>query len=205
MRKRVGILIFDDIEVLDFTGPYEVLSATRLDESKRREEPSPFEVVIVAEKEGIVKAQGGLKIIPDYSFQNCPLLDVLVVPGGWGTRREIDNKALTDWIKKKGNEAELITSVCTGAVLLGKAGLLKDRKATTHWKAINWMRELFPEIEVVEDQHVVKDERVFTSAGISAGIDMALHIVGHYFGDDISKATCRHMEYSFSKDNKRHL
>ena len=205
MRKRVGILIFDDIEVLDFTGPYEVLSATRLDESKRREEPSPFEVIIVAEKEGIVRAQGGLKIIPDYSFQNCPFLDVLVVPGGWGTRREIDNKALIDWIKKKGNEAELITSVCTGAVLLGKAGLLKDRKATTHWKAINWMRELFPEIEVVEDQHVVRDKRVFTSAGISAGIDMALHIVGHYFGDDISKATCRHMEYSFPKDNKRRL
>ena len=205
MRKHVGILIFDEIEVLDFTGPYEVLSATRLNESKRREDPSPFEVITVAEKQAVIRAQGGLKVIPDYSFDNCPSLDVLVVPGGWGTRREINNKELIDWINKKGDEVELITSVCTGAVLLGKAGLLKGHKATTHWKAINWMRELFPEIEVIEDERVVKDGVLFTSAGISAGIDMALHIVAHYFGDELSEATAKHMEYSFSKNNKRHL
>ena len=205
MRKRVGILIFDDIEILDFTGPYEVLSATRLNESKRREDSSPFEVITVAEKQDVIRAQGGLKVIPDYSFANCPPLDVLVVPGGWGTRREINNKELTDWINKKGDEVELITSVCTGAVLLGKAGLLKGHKATTHWKAITWMRELFPEIEVIENEHVVKDGVVFTSAGISAGIDMALHIVAHYFGDEVCEATAKHMEYSFSRNNKRHL
>lgn len=205
MRKRVGMLVFDDLEVLDFAGPYEVLSVTRIDESRRREEPSPFEVLIVAEKEEAIRAQGGLRIVPDCSIANCPSLDVLVVPGGWGTRREINNSNLIEWIRERGREVDLLTSVCTGAVLLGKAGLLKGRKATTHWKAIGWLRGLFPDVAVDEDHRVVMDGNVVTSAGISAGIDMALHIVAHYFGKELARATARHMEYSFSADNERHV
>jgi len=205
VRKHAGILIFNDIEILDFCGPYEVLTATRLDEAKRRDEPSPFEVFVVAETNDVVTAQGGLRIVPDYTLENCPSMDVLIVPGGWGTRKEIDNIALIEWIKFRGKQAELLTSVCTGSVLLGKAGLLDGHRATTHWKAIQWMQELFPNIAVDETHHVVKDGNIFTSAGISAGIDMALHIVSHYFGEKLAIATARHMEYAFSPDNKRRI
>src|SRR3954470_1911380 len=171
-RKRVGILIFDDVEVLDFAGPFEVFSTARLDDTKRREEPSPFEVVLVAERMGLVVASGGLKVTPDFSLDGCPPLDVLVVPGGWGTRREIDNARLVEWIRERGRGVETLTSVCTGSLLLGKAGLLDDRRATTHWRSLELMRSLFPDVEVVVDEHVVTDGRVLTSAGVSAGIDM---------------------------------
>src|SRR5512134_942408 len=112
-RKRVGIVIFDDIEVLDFCGPFEVLCAVRLEEEKRREDPSPFEVILAAEKSGPVFAHGGMKVIPDYVFQTCPKLDILVVPGGWGTRRELKNPVMLDWLKARAAEVETLTSVCT--------------------------------------------------------------------------------------------
>ena len=131
-RKRVGILIFPSVEVLDFCGPFEVFSATRLNEERRREESSPFETVVVAEESGIVVALGGLRIVPNYSLDDCPPLDVLLVPGGWGVRSEINNPTLQSWLAERGREVELLTSVCTGAMLLGKAGLLQGRRATTH-------------------------------------------------------------------------
>lgn len=205
MRKQVGIVVFNNIEVLDFCGPYEVFSVTRSDESKRREELSPFEVMLVAETNDVITAQGGLRVLPDYALENCPALDILVVPGGWGTRREIHNTPLIEWISKRGREVEVLTSVCTGAVLLGQAGLLDGHKATTHWAAISWMRELFPNVKVDAEHHVVKDGHIFTSAGISAGIDMALHVVAHYFGESIALTTARHMEYIWSQDNARHI
>ena len=112
-RKRVGILVFPDVEVLDFCGPFEVFSVTRLDEALRREEPSPFEVLLVAEHEGVVKATGGLRVVPDHAIATCPPLDVLVVPGGWGVRQEIDNRALVDWIGERGRHVETLTSKCS--------------------------------------------------------------------------------------------
>src|SRR5262245_43214441 len=118
-RHRVGILIFDEVEVLDFCGPFEVLSVTRLDESRRREDPSPFEVLLVAERAGQVVATGGLRVVPDVTCEACPPLDVLIVPGGWGTRRELHNTGLLGWIAARGREVEVMTSVCTGAMLLG--------------------------------------------------------------------------------------
>src|SRR5262245_51454815 len=135
-RRRVGILVFDDVEVLDFCGPFEVLSVTRLDESRRREDPSPFEVLLVAEREGIVTASGGLKVTTDYTIERCPPLDVLVVPGGWGTRREIHNAALLDWIRARGRSVDLLTSVCTGASLVGHAGVDEERQAAHH---LQWL------------------------------------------------------------------
>jgi transcriptional regulator GlxA family with amidase domain len=202
-RRRVGILIFPDVAVLDFCGPFEVFSVARLDEARRREEPSPYEVVLVAERPGVVVASGGLKVVPDHTLEECPPLDVLVVPGGWGTRREIANERLIAWIAGRGPKVETVASVCTGSMLLGQAGLLDGRRATTHWKALDWMRASFPAITVVEDQHVVEEGDVLTSAGISAGIDLALRVVARHHGEAVARATARHMEYPYPEDNTR--
>lgn len=204
-RKRVGILVFPDVEVLDFCGPFEVFSATRLNEERRREEPSPFDPFLVAEKKEVIVATGGLQVIPDSTLADCPALDILVVPGGWGTRREINNEALIAWIAERGKDVETLTSVCTGAMLLGQAGLLDGRRATTHWRFLGWMRQSFPTVTVENRLHVVQDGHVFTSAGISAGIDMALHVVARYYGERVARETARHMEYPLSDDNTRRV
>ena len=204
-RKRVGIIIFDDIEVLDFCGPFEVFSTTRLNEDKRREEPSPFEVLLVAETSGPITTTGGMKVIPDCSFDTCPKLDVLVVPGGWGTRKEMENPRMLDWLCKRAAEVETLTSVCTGSMLLGFAGLLDGLQATTHWRSLDWMRDSFSTVRVRYDQHVVEDGRVVTSAGISAGIDMALKVVARYCGEQIARATAKHMEYPYPDSNARRV
>src|SRR3970040_56502 len=117
-RKRVGILIFPNVEVLDFCGPFEVFSVTRLNEAARREEPSPLEVLLVARSPRAVVATGGLKVTPDVTLEPCPPLDILVVPGGWGTRAEIKNRRLLDWIAQRGRTVEAIPCVFTGAVVL---------------------------------------------------------------------------------------
>jgi transcriptional regulator GlxA family with amidase domain len=200
-RKRVGILIFPQVEVLDFCGPFEVFSVTRLNEERRRDEASPFEVLLIAETAEPVTATGGLRVIPDVTIDGCPPLDVLVVPGGWGTRHEIENERLIKWIAVLGRKVETLTSVCTGAMLLGQAGLLDGRQATTHWRSLTWMRESFPAVTVEEKLHVVEDGHVLTSAGISAGIDMALRVVARYHGEAIARATARHMEYRFVPEN----
>jgi transcriptional regulator GlxA family with amidase domain len=204
-RKRVGIVLFENIEVLDFCGPYEVFSATRLHEEKRREEPSPFEVVLIAEKSGPVKATGGMKVLPDHIFETCPTLDILVMPGGWGTRAELKNPVMLDWLRSRAKEVETLTSVCTGSMVLGFAGLLDGKRATTHWRSLDWMKESLPKVIVEYDKHVVEDGPLVTSAGISAGIDMALHVVARYHGEEIARATARHMEYPYPESNARRI
>ena len=204
-RKRVGIILFNDIEVLDFCGPFEVFSATRLNEEKRREEPSPLEIFLIAETLSYVTTTGGMKVIPEYSFENCPRLDILVVPGGWGTRKELKNPVMLEWLRSRAAEVEILTSVCTGSMLLGFAGLIDGLHATTHWRSLDWMRDSFPEVIVEYEQHVVEDGRVFTSAGISAGIDMALKVVARYYGKDIARAAAAHMEYPFPVSNERRV
>ena len=194
-RQRVGILVFPDVDVLDFCGPYEVFSVVRLHEDQRRKESSPFEVVTIASQTEPISTASGLLVIPHYSFADCPSLDILVVPGGWGVRKEIGNEQLIDWIRSQGSRAETITSVCTGVMLLGAAGLLEGRRATTHWRSLDWMRSSFPRVDVQENVRVVQDGPVITSAGISAGIDMALTVVARYHGAAIAEATARHMEY----------
>jgi transcriptional regulator GlxA family with amidase domain len=205
MRKRVGILIFPAVEVLDFCGPYEVFSVARLDEERRRTESSPFEVLLVAETRDPVVATGGLRVIPDATLETCPPLDILVVPGGWGTRAEMSNQRVLKWIAKRAREIETLTSVCTGAMLLGQIGLLDGRRATTHWRSLELMRQSFPSVTVEDKLHVVEDGQVLTSAGISAGIDMALRVVARYCGETVGRATARHMEYPFPDDNRRRV
>lgn len=205
-RKQVGILVFEDIEVLDFCGPFEVFSVTRLNEEKRRAELSPFNVFLVAEsKEQPVVTTGGMKVLPDHDLDNCPMLDVLVVPGGWGTRKEMNNGRLLAWIADRSRQVETLTSVCTGALLLGKAGLLDGKRATTHWRSLDWMQELFPKTTVEKQLHFVEEGSLFTSAGISAGIDMALKVVSRYFGEAIARATAKHMEYPYPENNARRI
>jgi len=204
-RNMVGIVIFPEVEVLDFCGPYEVFSVVRLDEALRREDPSPFQVLLVAEQAEAVTAAGGLRVLPDCTLADCPRLDILVVPGGWGTRRQIENKTLIDWLAQRGRQVETLTSVCTGALLLGAAGLLDGRWATTHWRSLAWLRESFPAVTVEDKFHVVEDGHILTSAGIAAGIDLALKVVGRYYGEAVARATARHMEYRFPEDNARRV
>jgi transcriptional regulator GlxA family with amidase domain len=204
-RKRVGILIFPDVEVLDFCGPFEVFSVTRLNEQARREEPSPFEALLVAEQAGPITTTGGMQVTPHVTTATCPRLDILVVPGGWGTRREIKNDRLLAWIQARAKEVDTLTSVCTGSMLLGQAGLLDGRHATTHWRSLPWMRESFPAVTVEDKLHVVEDGNVLTSAGISAGIDMALKVVARYFGETVARNTARNMEYRYPDDNSRRV
>ena len=204
-RKRVGIVLFDDIEVLDFCGPFEVFSVTRRNEERRREESSPFEVLLVAERPGTVTTTGGMTVLAQHTFANCPHLDIVVAPGGWGTRKEVTNPIMLDWLRARAAEAEIVTAVCTGSMLLGFAGLLNGLHATTHWRSLDWMRDSFPSVSVEYDKHFVEDGRVFTSAGISAGIDMSLKVVAHYFGQDVARATARHMEYPYPESDARRI
>lgn len=204
-RKIVGIVLFNNIEVLDFCGPFEVFSATRLNEEKRREEPSPFEVLLVAENSEPIVTTGNMRVIPDYTFNCCPKLDILCVPGGWGIRHELKNPAMLDWLRTRAGEVEVLSSVCTGSMLLGFAGLLDGHHATTHWRSLDWMRESFPGVSVEYDKHVVEEGALFTSAGISAGIDMALKVAARYYGESIARATAKHMEYPYPDNNARRI
>jgi transcriptional regulator GlxA family with amidase domain len=204
-RKQTGIVVFKDIEVLDFCGPFEVFSLTRLNEQIRREDPSPFNVFLVAETKSPLVTAGGMNIIPHYAFDDCTPLDILVVPGGWGARKEMNNERLIGWIAERAREVETLASVCTGALLLGKAGLLDGRRATTHWRSLDWMQELFPKTHVERQLHFIEEGTLFTSAGISAGIDMTLKIVTRYYGDAIARATAKQMEYPFPESDARRI
>jgi transcriptional regulator GlxA family with amidase domain len=200
----VGILIFDQVEVLDVAGPFEVFSITRLNEERRQEESSsPFRILLVSEKLCPVLAIGGLRFTPDVTIDNCPELDLLIVPGGWGTRTEVKNVNLLKWIANRASKNMLTASVCTGSSLLGKAGLLDGREATTHWRAFDFLSQSAPNAYIREDVRFTLSDPIFTSAGISAGIDMALLIVSHFFGSKIGHATARQMEYPYPRSNRR--
>ena len=204
-RKQVGIVVYEEVEVLDFCGPFEVFSVTRLNEEKRREEQSPFNAFLVAEATSPVVATGGLKVVPDYDLDTCPPLDILLIPGGWGFRHHMNNERLLKWISDRSRQVETLTSVCTGALLLGKAGLLDGKRATTHWLYLDSMQELFPRVTVDKRVHFVEEGALFSSAGISAGIDMSLRVVARYYGEAVARATARHMEYPFPETDERRI
>jgi len=161
--------------------------------------------MVIAEKPNPVTVSGGLRVIPDRTLADCPQLDILLLPGGWGVRREISNEPLLRWIAERGKEVELLTSVCTGSMLLGHAGLLEGKRATTHWSCLAWMRRSFSTVTVEDHLHVVEDGDVMTSAGISAGIDLALRIVARYHGEAVARRTARYMEYPYPEDNARRI
>lgn len=204
-RQRVGIVLFDGVEVLDFCGPFEVFSVTRLHEERRREEPSPFEVWLIAERDGPVTTTGGMRVLPHHTFETCPPLDILLVPGGWGTRAQLKNPVLLDWLRSRADHVQLLTSVCTGSMVLGSAGLLDGRRATTHWASLDWLRDAFPAVRVEYGKHFVEDGTLWTSAGISAGIDMSLRIVERRCGETVARATSRMMEYPYPESDDRRI
>lgn len=195
--RTVGILIFDDVEVLDFCGPFEVFSSARPD-GETGGEHRLFEVFTVAIEPDIVRCCGGLLVQPRLIVDDNRDFDILVVPGGPGTRRERLNSHLLDWIVERDRQTELTTSVCTGAFLLAGSGLLDGRRATTHWGSIEWMRENYPLVEMLANMRVVDEGHIITSAGVSAGIDMALHVVERLHGLDTARWTARRMEYDWA-------
>ncbi len=193
-RRKVGILVFPDVEVLDFCGPFEVFGVTG-----RKDPTQPFHVCTVAEKSPVI-ARNGLSVNPQFNLENCPAADLLLVPGGWGTRREMHNTVLVDWVRERAATAELVLSICTGALILGKAGLLDGLEATTHFGAIDLLRETVPKCRVTPQRRFVDNGRVITSAGISAGIDMSLHVVGRLLGTPVAEETARYMEYRWERE-----
>ncbi len=192
--RTVGILIFDDVEVLDFCGPFEVFSVARDPDNPDEENPL-FRAVTIAEEDRIINCRGGLLVQPHYTIANHPELDILVVPGGKGTRKERYNQNLLDWISLQDPKVELLTSVCTGSFLLAEAGKLNGLNATTHWASVDHMRETYEATTMLADTRFVDEGHVITSAGISAGIDMSLHIVERLHGSEAAAYTARRMEY----------
>lgn len=189
-QRNVAVLIFDEVEVLDFAGPFEVFSVTG-----RRDGSDPFNVYTVAETPGPVLARNRLSINPHYTFDMCPPPAIVVVPGGFGTRREMHNPALLAWVQHWQATTELLLSVCTGALILARAGLLDGLTATTHHGALAELRALAPTTTVDATQRVVDNGRIVLSAGIAAGIDMSLSVVAKLLGTAQAQETATYMEY----------
>ena len=196
-RWSVGILIFDGVEVLDFAGPFEVFSRTRLtpgSESRRSDDSAPFSVFTVAKTRAPIRTTGDLEVVPHHGFADAPPIDLLLVPGGFGTRALVDDPPTLDWIRRVSVTARKTTSVCTGSLLLAKAGLLEGRRATTHWGALDLLDGMGAGVAVDRQRRVV-DDGVITSAGVASGIDMAFYVVETLFGRDVADETARYIEY----------
>lgn len=196
-KMKVGVLIFDKVEELDFVGPFEVFSV-----AGRKEEKAFFEVFLVAATTSPLNTVGGMRVTPKYSFDTCPSLDILVVPGGIGTRKLVDNAQMIAWIKAVASKS-LVLSVCTGALLLGKTGLLDGKKCTTHFKALSLLRQIVPKCVVIDDKRIVDEGKIVTCAGISAGIDGSLWVVKKLFGEQVAHNTAEHMEYYWDPEHER--
>ncbi|HDR4407441.1 TPA: DJ-1/PfpI family protein [Bacillus cereus] len=195
-KWSVGIFLFNDVEVLNFAGPFEVFSITKVHEEK------PFTVYTVSQNGEMITARNGLKVKPDYSIEDLPPVDILIIPGGKGAREnEVKNDIIINWVRQQMKEVKLMTSVCTGALLLAKAGLLEGLKATTHWASIQTFKKDFPNVEVMENVKFVDEGHIITSAGISAGINMSFHIVKNLLGVEIAEETAKNMEYDIDLQN----
>ncbi len=186
----MAILVFDDVEVLDFAGPFEVFSVT--DELRSRE---AFNVHTVAQHPGAIRSRNGLKVLPEFTLGDCPPPHILVVPGGQGTRALLGDRVMLEWIQEQSRTAEVTMSVCTGSLLLGKAGLLDGLRVTTHHLVLDLLREVAPGAIVEAGARFHDNGRILTSAGVSAGIDCSLHLVGRLLGEAAAAATASNMEY----------
>ena len=199
-QRNVGIMIFDDIEVLDFAGPFEVFNVTA-----ELNEPAPFEVFTIAETTDPIKARGNLSINPDYSINNMPEVDILIIPGGFGSRAMMANDKLLEWLKDEVTHVEFLCSVCTGSLVLAKAGLLHHCEVTTHHDNLDDLRELVgSDTRVVTDQRYLDNGKILTAGGISAGIDMSLYLVNKLLGEDVLRTTLEEMEYYWTPEVDLH-
>jgi transcriptional regulator GlxA family with amidase domain len=187
MSVTYGLVLFDDAEELDVAGPWEVFTMGAQANGVDR-------AVTIAEHARPVRCHKGLRVVPDHTYADAPPLDVVLVPGGFGSRREMENPVLLGWLRQVAPRCQWVTSVCSGALILHAAGLLAGKRATTHWSVIDLLRGL-GNVEVVERRRYVRDGTVVTSAGVSAGIDMALWLVGQIHGVDFARGVQRFMEY----------
>jgi transcriptional regulator GlxA family with amidase domain len=186
--RQIGILIFPDAEELDFVGPLEVFAmAAKI--------VGDLRVALIAERAEAVRCAKGMRVVPDHAFADSPPLDLVLVPGGQGTRREVANAPLLDWLAKTAARCAWVTSVCTGSLLLHGAGLARGRRVTTHWAFVEELRQRAPETEVLAGPRYVRDGNLVTAAGVSAGIDMALWLVGQIWSPQVARNTQRAMQY----------
>ncbi len=190
--RNVAILIYENAEVLDFSGPFEAFNV-----ANEVAEELLFHVYTVAETEEVVSARNGFRITPDYSINNCPDTDILIIPGGNGRKIQMHNKLITDWVKIMYDKVELLLTVCTGVFIAGYAGVLNVTKATTHHGSYKEFQETFPDIELVEMVKYVDSGKIITSGGISAGINMSLHAIDKLVGNDHGAKTAEEMEYDY--------
>jgi transcriptional regulator GlxA family with amidase domain len=187
MRTNIGILLYEGMEELDFVGPLEVFGMACHGRDDAR-------VFTVAETRAPVRAFNGLTVLPDHCFDDAPELDVVLVPGGLGSRKQVENPKLVRWLRDASQGCRWVTSVCTGTLLLHEAGPARGKRVTTHWGFLEPLRQR-GEIEVLDGPRYVRDGNLVTSAGVSAGIDMALWLVGQLFGVERARAVQRMMQY----------
>jgi transcriptional regulator GlxA family with amidase domain len=188
--KQIGIVLFDGVEELDAVGPWEVLAYWTNSHPE-----DGYATTTLSPEGGVVRCDQGLRILPDHSFADAPALDVLVHPGGSGTNRLVEDDAHLDWVREQRSSASLMTSVCTGSLVYAAAGLLRGRPATTYWSRFDRLKELDDTIEVRPDDRFVDAGDVVTAAGISAGIDMALHLVARLASVDRARELRRNIQY----------
>jgi transcriptional regulator GlxA family with amidase domain len=187
---RIAVALFEGAEELDWAGPWEVLAAW-----SQQWPDDGVEVFTVAREDGAVTCAKGLRVLPDHSWETAPSFDVLVYPGGRGTRRELKDETVLDWLRGLREQGTLMTSVCTGSLVYAAAGLLNGRPATTYWSALDYLGELDPTIDVRRDDRFVDSGEVVTAAGVSAGIDMALHLVARLHSPERAREVRRYIQY----------
>lgn len=194
---RIGIYLYDEVEVLDFAGPFEVFTTAARVHSRNRPGDVPvFEVSTVGESQGAIRARGGLIVQPHCVFGEHPAFDVVLIPGGV-VMKELAKSSVIDWITAQAASVRIMASICTGAFLLGKAGLLNGRRVTTHWEDVEELRAFLKESRVEEGIRWIREDSIVTSAGISAGMDMSLHLVERLAGRELALRTARQMDYAW--------
>ncbi|NLB52203.1 MAG: DJ-1/PfpI family protein [Syntrophomonadaceae bacterium] len=191
-KKNVGILLFPDVEVLDFAGPFEVFSVTG-----KREGEGFFRVFTIGESLTPIKTVNGLSVNPDYKINDTPPIDILIIPGGAGSRAVLKKETILEWVRQKAEQAEMVLSVCTGALILAQAGLLENMGATTHRSCLELLKEMAPNTRILQEERFVDNGKYIVAAGISAGIDMSLYVVARLSGPDQAKETAYYMEYDY--------
>jgi transcriptional regulator GlxA family with amidase domain len=188
--RTLGVVLFPEFELLDVFGPLEMFGNLK----------GMIDVVIVAEKKGPVESAQGPSVVADYGFADCPHLDLVLVPGGMGTRDEVDNPILVEWLRDRAAHAEIAMTVCTGTAILARTGLLDGRRATTNKMFFGWVTEQGPAVRWVKEARWVEDGKFVTSSGVSAGIDMALAVIARLAGSELSERLASTTEYEWHRD-----
>jgi transcriptional regulator GlxA family with amidase domain len=200
MTLQIGLYVFDGVEALDFAGPFEVFTtATRMHAREHADAPALMRVCTLGRTREPVRARAGLEIRSDFALDDHPGLDALIVPGGVVTD-ELGKPDVIAWIATQATRVPLVASVCTGAFLLARAGLLDGRRATTHWEDLGDLRAMFPQVDVVDGVRWVDAGAVVSSAGISAGIDMSLHLVERLHARALALRTARQMDFDWTEN-----